>query len=45
MGAGKFDTPTLVDLADVGDQVGLDPAFYTHRQRPIDETFPHEPGD
>ena len=24
------------------DQVGLDPAFYTHRQRMIDETFPWE---
>jgi hypothetical protein len=23
-------------------QVGLDPAFYTHRERPIDETFPWE---
>ena len=22
--------------------VGLDPAFYTHRERPIDETFPWE---
>jgi radical SAM superfamily enzyme YgiQ (UPF0313 family) len=25
---------------DAFDQAGLDPAFYTHRQRPIDETFP-----
>jgi hypothetical protein len=24
------------------NQAGLDPAFYTHRERPIDETFPWE---
>jgi radical SAM family uncharacterized protein len=24
------------------ERVGLDPAFYTHRERPIDETFPWE---
>lgn len=24
------------------DQVGLDPAFYTHRRRPLDEVFPWE---
>jgi radical SAM family uncharacterized protein len=24
------------------DSAGLDPAFYTHRERPIDETFPWE---
>jgi radical SAM family uncharacterized protein len=27
---------------DAFDSVGLDPAFYTHRERPIDETFPWE---
>jgi radical SAM family uncharacterized protein len=27
---------------DAFQQVGLDPSFYTHRERPIDETFPWE---
>lgn len=27
---------------DAFQRVGLDPAFYTHRERPIDETFPWE---
>ncbi len=27
---------------DAFESVGLDPAFYTHRQRPVDEVFPWE---
>jgi radical SAM family uncharacterized protein len=26
--------------AEVGERYGIEPAFYTHRRRPIDETFP-----
>lgn len=28
------------DWLEAFDVVGIDPAFYTHRERPIDETFP-----
>ena len=45
-GGAKFDAwkeHSRFDIwMDAFAAVGLDPAFYTHRERPIDETFPWE---
>ena len=43
-GGAKFDAwqehPTYKIWMAAFEVVGLDPAFYTHRERPIDEAFP-----